>query len=86
MAIEEQTNLERAPDPMDEAAQLAQLTVSAAVTEIRARMASAGPSRPDCLECGEDIPEQRQAAVKGVQHCVGCAELIAIRKGGVRRG
>jgi phage/conjugal plasmid C-4 type zinc finger TraR family protein len=86
MAIEEQTHLERAPDPMDEASQIAQLTVSAAVAEIRARAAKSGPSRADCLECGDDIPEARQLAVKGVEHCVSCAQLIAVRQGGVRRG
>jgi phage/conjugal plasmid C-4 type zinc finger TraR family protein len=87
MAIEEQVHLERAPDPMDEASQIQNLTVSAAVTAIRAEMtrASKAPSRPDCLECGENIPEQRQRAVQGVQHCVPCAEIIDLRNKGVRR-
>lgn len=75
-------------DNLDVAAEYTQERTDAAVAEQVAafRQASSRPSRPDCLECGEDIPEQRQLAVKGVQHCVACAQLIAIRKGGVRRG
>lgn len=82
MAIEEQVHFERAPDPMDEASQIQNLTVNSAVGAIRAAIqrASAVPSRPDCIECGEDIPQERQAAVAGVQHCVECAGIIERRK------
>jgi RNA polymerase-binding transcription factor DksA len=44
-----------------------------------------GISAFEC-ECGEEIPEGRRNAVKGVQLCVGCAERVALVKGGVRRG
>lgn len=75
-------------DNLDVAAEYTQQKTDAAIAAQVAeyREACKRISRDDCLECGVDIPEQRQAAVKGVQHCVACAELIAIRKGGVRRG
>ena len=30
------------------------------------------PSALYCLDCGEDIPEERRSAVKGCQYCVCC--------------
>ena len=44
-----------------------------------------GISAKEC-ECGEEIPEGRRQAIPGVQLCVGCAERVALVKGGVRRG
>jgi len=44
-----------------------------------------GISAFEC-ECGEEIPEGRRNAVKGVKLCVSCAEREALVKGGVRRG
>lgn len=44
-----------------------------------------GISAKECEECGEDIPEGRRNAVKGVKLCVGCAERVALVKQGVRR-
>lgn len=44
-----------------------------------------GISATECEECGDDIPEGRRNAVKGVQLCVGCAERAALVKQGVRR-
>lgn len=43
-----------------------------------------GISATEC-ECGEEIPEGRRNAVKGVKLCVGCAEREALVKQGVRR-
>lgn len=43
-----------------------------------------GISAKEC-ECGEEIPEGRRNAVKGVKLCVGCAERVALVKQGVRR-
>ncbi|WP_207285197.1 TraR/DksA C4-type zinc finger protein [Pseudomonas sp. FW300-N2A2] len=45
-----------------------------------------GISATECEECSEEIPEGRRNAVKGVKLCVGCAERMALVKGGVRRG
>ena len=44
-----------------------------------------GISATEC-ECGEDIPEGRRQAIPGVQLCVGCAERMALKTSGVKRG
>lgn len=33
------------------------------------------PSATDCAECGDDIPEGRRQAIKGVQLCTECQSL-----------
>jgi phage/conjugal plasmid C-4 type zinc finger TraR family protein len=33
------------------------------------------PSAKECQECGDEIPEARQKAMLGVQHCVYCQQL-----------
>jgi phage/conjugal plasmid C-4 type zinc finger TraR family protein len=43
-----------------------------------------GISAFEC-ECGEEIPEGRRNAVKGVKLCVSCAEREALVEQGVRR-
>ncbi|WP_454863333.1 TraR/DksA C4-type zinc finger protein [Pseudomonas hormoni] len=44
-----------------------------------------GISAKEC-ECGEEIPEGRRQAIPGVQLCVGCAERVALKTSGVKRG
>jgi phage/conjugal plasmid C-4 type zinc finger TraR family protein len=44
-----------------------------------------GISAKECEECGEDIPEDRRAAVKGVKLCAPCGALVELRAKGVRR-
>ena len=44
-----------------------------------------GISATECVECGEEIPEGRREAVKGVKLCAPCAEREALAKKGVRR-
>lgn len=75
-------------DNLDFASVLTQERTDAAIASQVAeyREACKRISRDDCAECDTPIPVARQIAVPGVQHCVACAELIAIRKGGVRRG
>jgi phage/conjugal plasmid C-4 type zinc finger TraR family protein len=46
-------------------------TVSDAVKAARARLPH-GESEPHCIECGEEIPERRRAALPGVRTCVQC--------------
>lgn len=46
-------------------------TVEDAVERARARLPK-GPSREDCEECGEPIPQARRDAIPGVQLCVAC--------------
>ncbi|MCQ4257456.1 TraR/DksA C4-type zinc finger protein [Stutzerimonas stutzeri] len=45
-----------------------------------------GVSLAECEECGDDIPKERQEAVKGCRLCVPCQNLIDLRAKGVRRG
>ena len=35
-----------------------------------------GESSPNCIRCGEEIPERRRKALKGVKHCVSCQSEI----------
>ena len=51
-------------------------SVADAVKHARDALAQAGPSRSDCEECGEPIPEARRAAVPGVKRCVACQETL----------
>lgn len=46
-------------------------TVSDAVSAARARL-PVGESEQWCVECGEEIPERRRAALPGVKRCVAC--------------
>lgn len=34
-----------------------------------------GEGSPDCIECGEAIPEARRKAVQGCDQCIDCARL-----------
>ncbi|HYJ30598.1 MAG TPA: DksA/TraR family C4-type zinc finger protein [Allosphingosinicella sp.] len=46
-------------------------TVKDAVLAARARL-PAGEGETHCVECGDEIPERRRAAVPGVITCVAC--------------
>lgn len=48
------------------------------------RMQRNGASRTHCAECGEEIPQVRQRAIRGVTLCVDCQELSELM--GVCRG
>lgn len=52
---------------------------------IATRTVYTGISATEC-DCGEPIPEGRRVAIPGVQLCVGCAERVALKKSGVKRG
>ena len=45
-----------------------------------------GISATECEECGEDIPELRRAAVRGVKLCKLCGDRAELKAQGVRRG
>jgi phage/conjugal plasmid C-4 type zinc finger TraR family protein len=49
-------------------------TVADAVLAARARLAAAAGSESEthCVECGDEIPERRRAALPGVKTCVPC--------------
>ena len=46
-------------------------TVMDGVLRARASM-PAGEAEPNCLECGEEIPEARRRVLPGVRTCIGC--------------
>ena len=52
---------------------------------IATRTVYTGISAKECEECGEDIPEDRREAVKGVKVCAPCGALVEMRVKGVRR-
>lgn len=45
-----------------------------AIEAHRRRMAAqaATPARANCVECGEEIPEERREAYPGVERCTSC--------------
>jgi RNA polymerase-binding transcription factor DksA len=40
------------------------------------------PSETECIECGDEIPEQRRITIKGVQRCTHCQELFERKRAG----
>ena len=46
-------------------------TIADAVSRARSDM-PAGEAATHCVECGEDIPEARRAALPGTKTCVAC--------------
>lgn len=35
-----------------------------------------------CIDCGDDIPQQRRELIRGVQRCIHCQELFERRRAG----
>ncbi|HEY9347257.1 MAG TPA: TraR/DksA C4-type zinc finger protein [Inquilinus sp.] len=64
-------------DPIDEANELSERLRTEALAEQRqrARQRARRPSLPDCVACGDPIPEERRA-LGGITRCVGCETLI----------
>lgn len=69
-------------DIADDALDLIDNTVKIGIAQIPRYT---GISAKECEECGEDIPEDRRAAVKGVKLCAPCGALVELRAKGVRR-
>ena len=64
----------------EEMAQLHSLHLSMnAIDRIRSQQ-HRGPSRSECVECGEAIPRARQLAVPGCSRCVHCQNLAETGK------
>jgi len=63
----------------DKASAYQVMAESSGVAIVRARLE--GEGRPDCLDCGCDIPVQRRQAVKNAVRCVECAEIREARRG-----
>ena len=47
--------------------------------------ASRHPSLLNCIECGEQIPEQRKIAIPTCKRCVSCEEVHELRNRGNSR-
>lgn len=55
-------------------------TVADGVERARARLPK-GPSRRECEECGETIPQARRDAIPGVRLCIGCQTELDEQQG-----
>lgn len=63
-------------DVIDTAQERADLVLSAQIQA--ARTTVAGVSAMFCIECNRPIPEERRAALPGVELCVYCKELAEL--------
>lgn len=63
-------------DVIDSAQERADLILSAQIQAARAPFA--GVSAMFCLDCERPIPEERRAALPGVELCVYCKELAEL--------
>ena len=61
-----------APDVTDRASGLEEADRIGGVAMVLSRMT--GESRPDCLDCGEDIDPRRLHAVKNAVRCISCQD------------
>lgn len=64
-------------DIIDTAAEIEELQRSAALSAHRLNRNAV--SAEHCMECGEDIPAPRRAAVPGCQTCAECQGVIEMR-------
>lgn len=55
-----------------------------AVAAVQAALAKqrSQPSLSECEDCGEDIPEQRRLAMRGITRCIYCQGLYERKKKG----
>ena len=53
-----------------------------AVADVRRKLEEQAqqPSLSHCAECGDEIPEARRQAIRGVKLCVWCQEILEKRK------
>ncbi|AVF35089.1 TraR/DksA C4-type zinc finger protein [Rahnella sikkimica] len=63
-------------DVLDAAQERADLVLSAQIQAARATVA--GVSAMFCIACNRPIPEERRAALPGVELCVYCKELAEL--------
>ncbi|HEM7954820.1 TPA: TraR/DksA family transcriptional regulator [Citrobacter koseri] len=65
------------PEIIDQANELTQQRIDMAVAAHRLNRNAV--SAEHCMECGEDIPEPRRAAVPGCQTCADCQSVIELK-------
>jgi RNA polymerase-binding transcription factor DksA len=61
-----------APDALERAFSVEEDVRIGGVALVQARLQ--GDGRPDCLDCGEDIPKERRDAVKNAVRCKECQD------------
>ncbi len=59
-------------DPIDLASEFEQRELEANLSIALAAARQTGESEEFCVDCGEEIPEQRRRAVPGCKRCVSC--------------
>lgn len=77
--MSDKDDFEYSNEAEEEMAQLHSLHIHMnAVADVQRKLAKQAerPSAKICEECGDDIPEERQKAMPGVQHCVYCQEYL----------
>lgn len=62
-------------DIFDEATRLEEMERACSIERQRSRSAPAGPSRRTCLDCTEEIEDERREAVPGCTRCIECERL-----------
>lgn len=70
-------------DVIDAAQERADLILESQIQA--ARISTAGVSSMYCLDCDRPIPEERRAALPGVELCVYCKQLAEINSRHYRR-
>jgi phage/conjugal plasmid C-4 type zinc finger TraR family protein len=65
-------------DQFDHASELESYHRNRVISEVRARLRKAErlPSRRNCIDCGEQIPELRRTKVQGCIRCIFCQSLF----------
>lgn len=59
----------------DSVSQQIQDTISDEISRVRGNIKT-GESAHYCDECGDEIPEQRRLAIKGVRLCIECQSML----------
>ena len=83
--MENKDNFESGVNEEQELAQLNSIISNQnAVSKVQEMLAKqrSQPSLSECEDCGEDIPEQRRVAMRGITRCVHCQGLYERRQKG----
>ena len=65
----------KAIDPLDQAQELTQHTIDRGVAEVVAKANAAANNIKECVDCLDEIPEERKAAVPSAKRCSFCQEI-----------
>lgn len=85
MSVNEENTFESGVNEEQELAQLNSLISNQqAIGKVQEALAKqrSQPSLSECEDCGEDIPEARRLAQRGVTRCIYCQELFERKQKG----